>query len=392
MTAIISFRTELLTEGNPDFTYPWDHPKYIFMAEHPFQFHLAPFSWRIINPLIASILPFSLQFNFFIISFCSVAVTGLLIYLLLKSTGSDIIVSSIGVLIFYSTVWATKWPLYDFWLTDGMVMMFMTAMIVQIIKNKETGFLILLSIGVLLKESALLALPLHYTLHARRIFDSRALRRTFLLSIPAIAILATVRISIPAQNNDPLYVASLGKSLRIEYPDHSVPGKAIIRDEITMLPSGVHYSYIAMAKKIGWNRLVHLKLVDVQIMTVRTFGVATLVLALFGCIAKKELILRYMPFILLVYFQLAFSVNTERVLIIALPAIIILAATGIKFLLERKYIDYRIVLLIFSLIILLNLKNTSPTPYMYGMEWFIVCSTIIAVVTIREFYLRRRTQ
>jgi hypothetical protein len=52
LTLIIFSRTELFIESHQDFIKPWDHHKYIFMAQHPMQFHIAPFCWRIVQLLL----------------------------------------------------------------------------------------------------------------------------------------------------------------------------------------------------------------------------------------------------------------------------------------------------------------------------------------------------
>lgn len=123
LTAVIFFRTDFLIQSHPDFAKPWDHHKYIYMAEHPFQFHVPPFCWRILYPLCAYLLPFSLQTSFLVLSFISVWFSGILLFFLLTKLDLTPPTSIIGMLMFYSSSWATKWLLFDFWIPDGMYLL-----------------------------------------------------------------------------------------------------------------------------------------------------------------------------------------------------------------------------------------------------------------------------
>ena len=61
----IRFFTPILASPDPEFFRPNDHTHYINMAKEPFKprVAIAPFCYRILVPLIAWILPFSLSIS-----------------------------------------------------------------------------------------------------------------------------------------------------------------------------------------------------------------------------------------------------------------------------------------------------------------------------------------
>lgn len=67
--------------NHPHFPLSWNHHKYIFMGlTNSFDFHIAPYCWRVFVPFISSFLPFTLSVNFLLISFISIVITGCFIY------------------------------------------------------------------------------------------------------------------------------------------------------------------------------------------------------------------------------------------------------------------------------------------------------------------------
>src|SRR5207249_9916137 len=92
-------RTTRLTPSHPYFTLAWDHHKYIEMARRdPFDFHIAPFGWRVLNPLLARILPFDLETNFTILSFTALWLTAVLTYYMLRRLGFSSYIAFAGLL------------------------------------------------------------------------------------------------------------------------------------------------------------------------------------------------------------------------------------------------------------------------------------------------------
>ncbi len=135
LLTILILRTEKLLYSNLMFNQPWDHHKYIEMAKHPFNFHIAPYCWRIFVPLIAYILPFDLEINFLIITYASIWITSLLIYYLLKECNFDKKFALTGLIIYFSLGWATKFYIQDFWLVDSTAFLFIVIIIYFLLKK-----------------------------------------------------------------------------------------------------------------------------------------------------------------------------------------------------------------------------------------------------------------
>ncbi len=293
------FMTVLLLT-TPRLTYPQralqtrgDHRAYIRMTlEPPGEYRLPPYCWRVMVPYVAKILPFGIERNFLFIAFVSVWLTGVSMYYLAKLLDFSRSEAFVGMLLFFTLMYATKWLIADFWLPDGLAHLLIVWAIYFIIARKDISFVLLLALGVLVKENALFVTPLYYTLNARKLIDLRLLARTVLLVTPAIAVLVAVRIGIPSSHS---------------------------------------YDYLERLRRIGGERLDTLgPSTIVESYLLRTFGVAVSLLPFFAIRRNLSLALRFSPFILLVYSQLLFATNTERLLVLAFPAMILMALHGVR--------------------------------------------------------------
>jgi hypothetical protein len=98
-----------MTFDDPNFPKPWDHHKYIEVAQNNIlNFHSAPFCWRIGVPLLVKLLPFNIFWNFLIISFMGVWFTGVVTYYLAKILFLTRTYSFLAMIMFYSLGWAYK--------------------------------------------------------------------------------------------------------------------------------------------------------------------------------------------------------------------------------------------------------------------------------------------
>ena len=100
--------------------------------------------------------------------------------------------------LFFSVGWAVKQNVFDFWLPDALGYLFTLAAIYAIYKKHDLLFVLLLSVGVLAKESVVFVAPLYYTINAARLIDLKLLRRTILFTIPALLALFLVRFRHPS--------------------------------------------------------------------------------------------------------------------------------------------------------------------------------------------------
>ena len=330
-------RTDRMTYSHPDFTEIWDHRFYIEMAtNHPTNWYIAPFEYRILNPLLAKLLPFDVLINFTILSFGALWLTAIITYFMLRSLEFSNPLALTGSLFFLSLGWATRFNIYDFWLSDPMGFLFIVAAMWSIFAKKDPLFLLLLAIGVTAKENVLFVAPLYYTFNSKKLLDGKVLLRLLCLTAPALIILFALRMSIPTTNSE--------------------------------------YNIVNLWQTIGLKRVQHLSkdLRDYLLLySIGTFGVSLTLLPLFSIKQNYSLLCRFSPFIVLNYLSLLFAYNDSRIIVSAFPAIIIMALYGIKNISDKTGLHEKFfVFLPLSLIAFLLVKK----------DWFIVPSLYEALI------------
>lgn len=306
ITATVALRTELITRNHPDFTKPADHHFYITMAtEKPFSSRYAAFCWRVANPMMARLLPFDLELSFLTIAFTSIAFTGVVIYYIARSYGFHRAYALTGMFIFFSLGWAAKSSLKVFWLPDALSFLFITLCIYCVLTKKDVYFLVLLASGVLVKETVLFVAPLYYSLNARRTVEPKLALQSLLLLVPALVVLIAVRICIPPENA---------------------------------------YSYWNYLLGYGLPRILNMSGEALYIYSVGTFGLAVIILPFFSPRQNLRLMLRFSPLLVMVYIQILiadryFPGNAQRLLVVAFPAVILLALKGVEALSQRLHLN-----------------------------------------------------
>lgn len=105
--------------------------------------------------------------------------------------------------------WASKFTLHKFWLPDSLSFLFITLAIYSILVKNDNLFLVLLMLGVLVKESVIFVAPLYYTFNTKKLIDLQLIKKCILFTLPAIGTLTAVRFAIPAMNSDPSYLSTL---------------------------------------------------------------------------------------------------------------------------------------------------------------------------------------
>lgn len=114
-----------------------------------------PWGCRILTPLLASILPFSLTKSFLALSFFSHWLSLILLYGLLRKLGRSFSSSIIGMLFYTGVFWVMKWSFYSPFYIDFQTQMFILA-ILYLMVIKEYHFIpLLIAAGILQKETIL---------------------------------------------------------------------------------------------------------------------------------------------------------------------------------------------------------------------------------------------
>jgi len=305
----IAMVVDLKTVGTAAFADPgWDRHFYVEMARRtPGDFHIAPYQWRVLVPALAGAQPWSLQSGFLSVTCLSLAATGPALYWLIRGADGTRPAALAVLILYYSLGWGPRFLVSDFWVPDAAAVLFTVLAMGAVVRKQWAGAAVVLAVGVLAKESVLFVVPLAYTWHARRVLDWPAARTAALVAIPAMLVFIAVRALISVGNDDPGYVASLPP-------------------EISRFPEIVaSYTYPDRFEDVAIDqRWRGREWDDANRYVVEPCGLAVVVLAVGGAIADWRRALRVAPFIALVYAQLLFATDTQRLLVLAFPALALL--------------------------------------------------------------------
>ncbi|MFN0095126.1 MAG: hypothetical protein ACKVVT_10185 [Dehalococcoidia bacterium] len=355
LLALQALRVERLTIGHPLFAEPgWDHHAYRAMAQgNPFDFHLAPFGWRPLVPLLAKLSPAPLQGSFFVLTLAGLAVAASATYATVAADRGRQ-AGVVALLCLFSLTWAVKFPLQDFWLPDAVAFAALALATLAVVRKSDRGLLAALTIGVFAKEVVIFAAVLRYTLRAHRPVDLRSAKETVLVALPAVVVLLALRVGIGAQNGDAAYVAGLSPTLR-EFASY--------------IPS---YHYLDLLRDIGADRLQDTRRDTLLAYTTGTWGVPILALVAIGAAARPLLALRLAPFLVLVYAQLLFALNIERLLVAGFPAVVWLAAEGARAVATAFRVPVAAFIPIPAALILLRLRDPANLFTGFEIETFVL--------------------
>ena len=310
---LISLRLDFKTIGTAAFADPgWDRHLYREMARRdPFDFHIAPYCWRILIPALARLNPWSLQSGFLTVALGCALATGPALYWLVRGVGGSKSSAAIMVVLFYSLGWSARFALSDFWVPDAASMFVTTLAMALIVRKLWWQAAVALAVGVLVKESVIFVAPLAFSWHARGLLDWRALRLAVAVTLPAVVVLGGTRLLIEQRNDDAAYIATMPPQIS-RFPE-------LYRD--------YNYGdrYRTIVKEDRWP---HRELKDFDRYIFDPLGLPLLVLAVVGGSLDPTRALRLLPFLLLVYAQLLFATDTQRLIVLAAPALAVLAASA----------------------------------------------------------------
>ena len=311
---IMTLNTDRMDYDHRDFNKYWDHHSYIAMASSPIlTFHIASYSWRILNPFLAKVLPFGLDSNFLLLSIVGLWLASIILFLLFLFLGFSRILSLSGMLLFLSTGWATKFNLYDYWLTDPLLFVFLIAAILSLYKKNYALFTVLLTCGVLVKEAVIFLAPLYFTFNRNEYSWFDLFVKNIIIVLPAIIVLILIRVLIPDFSANQDYLSTLPNTLR-HYPAYDLKN---------------------LFAENGIQRINNFNFTTLKDLTIGTYGLTILVFPLFSFKKNIKVLIRFWPFIALTYFSLFFITDTERILVILLPVLIIMTLNGVVIILKK---------------------------------------------------------
>lgn len=373
---IVAALAWLVTPMNLDhaaFAKAGDHHKYVYMAETDMpRFHVAPFCWRIGVPSVVKTLTRDVEAGFRLVTLVSLWATGVVVYYLARWFSADAAAGLFGMLAFFGTGWATKYPLFDYWLPDPAALLIVAAAMYCILRGWTAAFAVLLAAGVTVKESVIFVAPLYFTLIRPGLGWRPRLVRGAAAIIPAIVVLAAIRLAIPGRNGDARYMRTLPERL-------------------TQVDEGrTSYEYGEQLGRISLERARDLSartLVALHSYSVGSLGVLPLAMALFAVGPNLRMLARLSPFVILVYGQLVFATDTQRLLVLSWPAVSLMMLNGLAALTRSWKVGAVWLLPIPAMVILLSLWNANRVA---GPSW--AEASILAVCLVLILGFRRGLQ
>ncbi len=307
---IIRLFTPMLAPPDPAFYVHNDHYHYINMAKDPIKalnrVAIAPFCYRILTPFLAWLLPFDLIINFQIIAYTSIFLCGIVLYQIFKDYFSKTL-SFTGVTLFYCLDWTAFYVLFNFWVTEALAFFFILLCFWAIKKSNFKVYSISLLLGVLTKEIVIITIPVLLISEISKLEEKKRLIELLFKSYIAVA---------------PAFIALI-----------------LVRIFVVPIQSG-YYNYSRLFQLIGIEkRISGFKLRDIYLYTIAPWGLMILIFSVYNKkLTLKKWLKLYGVFIILVYSQLFFATDTERLIMVAFFPMIFITVSGMRHLSEEKKI------------------------------------------------------
>jgi hypothetical protein len=160
-----------------------------------------PFCWRVLTPLLAAALTqlglgvnaaFWLLTNLFLVGFLWC------LYVLLVGRGVVARLATLGLVRAGRVPAAVRWYEYQYWMTDPLGLLLVTAALVLIDRGRDRDLLLLSLLGVAARESYVLVFGCLLLSRVRRDGLVAALGSTARVALPALGLLVAIRLWVPA--------------------------------------------------------------------------------------------------------------------------------------------------------------------------------------------------
>lgn len=335
IVVLLTISSNLMLQGHPFYYSKMEHQDYINISEFPFYSGNAPFVWRILLPAIVHYIPFPKYYSFFCISVSALISTAVLIYFILKKSGFDKEYSFYGLILFLSLVWAVRFNIIEFWYPDSLLIFFICLTVYAIITRKKLLFVFALSIGVTVKETMIITIPLYYFLSDINNSNNRLriLYENIILALPALLIFIILRFSISPTNNYNILNDLYGFT---KYRIEAVLG----------IVSSLNYEVVNNQPQ--WLTAA----INIYRLSFGAFS-GLLFIILLNPKSNKKILSHYGIFIILVYLQIFIAYDSERLLVLCFIPIILMSVEVLKYFqknnLLKKNVIRIFIMLLFSI-------------------------------------------
>ena len=116
-----------------------------------FDFHIAPFCWRVLEPLLVHLLPLPTPVGFLVVCFFSMVGTATLVYYIAKQMGWAEPYPLLAVLLFFVPTYVSRQLAYDFWNVDPLEFFLVSLAMLAIVSQRTILFVVALTLAVAAK-------------------------------------------------------------------------------------------------------------------------------------------------------------------------------------------------------------------------------------------------
>lgn len=218
MACLIYFGDKVL----PNFmsgVWPFDQI-YLEMSYNPFKAINAPFTYRVLTPLIVYLLPFEHLTGFIIVNIFFLFATSLLFFYYLRKSNFSFLVSIIG-LFFFMLSPTTIFMMASICQVEVLMWFMLLLAFYAILCNNDKLYVLALLIGVMNKETVLIIIPLYF-LNKLKSNGSllHSIKSTIITALPALIAFMLIRLYFGLSgtyNSIPYYSIEFVKFILKEY-------------------------------------------------------------------------------------------------------------------------------------------------------------------------------
>ncbi len=199
----------------------YDARFYRAMAVEPFSSapaaRTAPYCWRILAPTLVYLVPLPVETAWPLFNFAAIFLSALILFRTLEGESGSLTAAAAGVF-FYLFSWVNvRFAFFYPYQTDSAYYLILILAFFALLRRKDGLFLIALGLGALTREYFLALIPAYYLSRRERtgLFDRAALRRTALVSLPALVLFILPRLLIRPVNPEFNYLGHGGEFLRL---------------------------------------------------------------------------------------------------------------------------------------------------------------------------------